>query len=69
MKRSKSNKKATLTRKQLKYISGRSMHTVDNWANKRAEMPEHIHCVKEEIEKFINQKKKEIEEHENGSKK
>lgn len=53
-----------LTRKQISYISGRGIETVNNWINKRAIMPEHIESIKEEIEKFIYNKKEEIRRYE-----
>lgn len=57
-----------LTRKQLVELTGRSLTTIENWQYGRAKMPEHIVCIKEEIEKFLEEKKKEIRRYENGLK-
>ena len=57
-----------LTRKQLVYLTGRSLSTIENWLYNRAKMPEHIACIKEEVERFIDEKRKEIRRYEDGFK-
>lgn len=57
-----------LTRKQIAYLTGRNITTVENWIYNRAKMPEHIICIKEEIEKFIEEKRKEIRRFEDDQK-
>ena len=60
--------KMKLTRKQLVYLTGRSLSTIENWLYNRAKMPEHIACIKEEVERFIDEKRKEIRRYEDGLK-
>lgn len=57
-----------LTPKQLSKLTGRSIATIENWTYGKVKMPEHIACIKEEIEKFIDEKKREIKEFEDGHK-
>ena len=61
-------KKIDLTRKQLAYISSRPMTTIENWLNRRTEMPEHIFNAKQEVINLMKQQKKAIKEYENERK-